>query len=60
MDTYSAAMAQAIKQTEKYNPFRKLRKRSNRQPIQLSRGGTGRNDPCPCGSGNKFKRCHGG
>ena len=18
---------------------------------------TGRNDPCPCGSGNKFKRC---
>jgi hypothetical protein len=21
--------------------------------------GTGRNDPCPCGSGQKFKRCHG-
>ena len=21
--------------------------------------GTGRNDPCPCGSGKKFKRCHG-
>jgi SEC-C motif-containing protein len=20
---------------------------------------TGRNDPCPCGSGMKFKRCHG-
>jgi hypothetical protein len=20
---------------------------------------TGRNDPCPCGSGKKFKRCHG-
>jgi uncharacterized protein len=20
---------------------------------------TGRNDPCPCGSGRKFKRCHG-
>ncbi|HZR50700.1 MAG TPA: SEC-C metal-binding domain-containing protein [Streptosporangiaceae bacterium] len=19
----------------------------------------GRNDPCPCGSGRKFKRCHG-
>lgn len=19
--------------------------------------GVGRNDPCPCGSGNKFKRC---
>ncbi|MCL2581614.1 MAG: preprotein translocase subunit SecA [Streptosporangiales bacterium] len=22
--------------------------------------GVGRNDPCPCGSGRKFKRCHGG
>lgn len=21
--------------------------------------GVGRNEPCPCGSGNKFKRCHG-
>ena len=21
--------------------------------------GTGRNDPCPCGSGKKFKKCHG-
>jgi uncharacterized protein YecA (UPF0149 family) len=20
---------------------------------------TGRNDPCPCGSGQKFKHCHG-
>jgi preprotein translocase subunit SecA len=22
-------------------------------------GKVGRNDPCPCGSGKKFKRCHG-
>ncbi len=21
--------------------------------------GTGRNDPCPCGSGKKYKKCHG-
>ncbi len=21
-------------------------------------GNTGRNDPCPCGSGKKYKRCH--
>ena len=21
--------------------------------------GVGRNDPCPCGSGKKFKHCHG-
>lgn len=25
-----------------------------------SLGTVGRNDPCPCGSGQKFKRCHGG
>ncbi len=22
-------------------------------------GDVGRNDPCPCGSGKKFKKCHG-
>jgi uncharacterized protein YecA (UPF0149 family) len=25
---------------------------------QLARKRVGRNDPCPCGSGKKFKRCH--
>lgn len=27
------------------------------KPIQVVK--VGRNDPCPCGSGQKFKRCHG-
>lgn len=27
------------------------------RPMNIKR--TGRNDPCPCGSGEKFKRCHG-
>lgn len=27
-------------------------------PAQADRGRVGRNDPCPCGSGKKFKRCH--
>ncbi len=26
--------------------------------LQQAFGRTGRNDPCPCGSGRKFKRCH--
>lgn len=26
-------------------------------PPQRARGRVGRNDPCPCGSGKKFKRC---
>ncbi len=25
----------------------------------VSAGGPGRNDPCPCGSGKKYKKCHG-
>jgi len=29
------------------------------QPRLESSGKTGRNDPCPCGSGSKFKKCHG-
>jgi len=27
--------------------------------LVLGGGNVGRNDPCPCGSGKKFKRCHG-
>ena len=32
-----------------------------RQPVQPVRveKKVGRNDPCPCGSGKKFKNCHG-
>ena len=29
------------------------------QPVQRVLGKIGRNDPCPCGSGKKFKHCHG-
>lgn len=30
------------------------------QPIQADKAKqTGRNDPCPCGSGKKFKKCCG-
>jgi uncharacterized protein len=33
--------------------------RSGRRPAKNGSRGVGRNDPCPCGSGRKFKRCHG-
>jgi preprotein translocase subunit SecA len=29
------------------------------QPFVRSTQKVGRNDPCPCGSGKKFKQCHG-
>ncbi|MEO8779998.1 MAG: preprotein translocase subunit SecA [Rhodanobacter sp.] len=30
-----------------------------RQPMQHAGPKVGRNDPCPCGSGKKYKHCHG-
>jgi preprotein translocase subunit SecA len=29
------------------------------QPIMRTQAKVGRNDPCPCGSGKKYKHCHG-
>lgn len=29
------------------------------QPIQKEKAEVGRNDPCPCGSGKKYKKCCG-
>jgi preprotein translocase subunit SecA len=29
------------------------------QPVRRDGPKIGRNDPCPCGSGQKFKKCHG-
>jgi preprotein translocase subunit SecA len=29
------------------------------QPVQRATEKVGRNDPCPCGSGKKYKHCHG-
>jgi hypothetical protein len=28
-------------------------------PVAAPQGKVGRNDPCPCGSGKKYKKCHG-
>ena len=28
-------------------------------PVRHSEKKVGRNDPCPCGSGKKYKKCHG-
>jgi len=34
------------------------REQPKREPIRVEKT-VGRNDPCPCGSGKKFKNCHG-
>ena len=28
-------------------------------PVKRTEAKVGRNDPCPCGSGKKYKKCHG-
>jgi preprotein translocase subunit SecA len=35
------------------------REEKSKQPVQRQANKVGRNDPCPCGSGKKFKQCHG-
>ncbi len=32
---------------------------ASKQPVQRTEEKVGRNDPCPCGSGKKYKKCHG-
>lgn len=32
---------------------------TTRKPTEADQERTGRNDPCPCGSGKKYKKCHG-
>ena len=34
------------------------REQQKREPIRVEKT-VGRNDPCPCGSGKKYKNCHG-
>ena len=34
-------------------------RRSQREPYERADPKVGRNDPCPCGSGKKYKRCCG-
>jgi preprotein translocase subunit SecA len=37
---------------------RDTREQPRREPVRAEKT-VGRNDPCPCGSGKKFKHCHG-
>jgi preprotein translocase subunit SecA len=39
-------------------PMEDTREIQKTQPIRVENR-VGRNDPCPCGSGKKFKNCHG-
>jgi preprotein translocase subunit SecA len=38
---------------------RAAQRRPSPPPVTRAMGKVGRNDPCPCGSGKKYKHCHG-
>jgi preprotein translocase subunit SecA len=56
---------QQVQQQQAARPQRVMMSHGNEvqqaQPAQARRDTerVGRNDPCPCGSGKKYKRCHG-
>lgn len=52
---FNRAAAQAISQEEGRAPVEEEKPK----PVQHDGPKVGRNDPCPCGSGKKYKKCHG-
>lgn len=52
--TIEEAAEGVVRRVEDY-----MKANTNRIEASPARTRPGRNDPCPCGSGKKFKRCHG-
>ena len=46
-------------QTEEASPMAAASKRGKAKPVRREGPKVGRNDPCPCGSGKKYKKCCG-
>jgi preprotein translocase subunit SecA len=44
---------------EEANPMAEASQRGKVKPFKRDIPKVGRNDPCPCGSGKKYKKCHG-
>jgi preprotein translocase subunit SecA len=41
------------------SPMAEASQRGKRKPFKREQAKVGRNDPCPCGSGKKYKKCCG-
>ena len=53
------ATAQADPAARRSGKARTAGEGSTTAPVKRERPKVGRNDPCPCGSGKKYKKCHG-
>jgi len=60
-DQAAAPQAQAKRGTRGGRPVQtaKAEAEAKAEPVRRDRPKVGRNDPCPCGSGKKYKKCHG-
>ncbi len=52
-------MAELLKQDRYADEVMERLAAEQEQALVASYAGTGRNQPCPCGSGRKYKHCHG-
>ena len=56
---HESALNMGFGEAEESDIQRASKDRSQKQqPIRVDQK-VGRNDPCPCGSGKKYKKCHG-
>lgn len=59
-DAWMAENGEKLKQVANVvPPTPKIDLSSRKDAVAVSGDKVGRNDPCPCGSGKKFKKCHG-
>ena len=56
---YDHAAAPALDDFEQQTAMPADQEKQGEQPFIREGAKVGRNDPCPCGSGKKFKQCHG-
>ncbi len=58
MSRYRASKTDASESNPMDGANTQTQEKSKPQPVKVEKR-VGRNDPCPCGSGKKFKQCHG-
>jgi preprotein translocase subunit SecA len=55
----ASAVAEGGEELGEGSPMAEAAERGTRKPVRHTEPKVGRNDPCPCGSGKKYKKCHG-
>ena len=60
MEEYKARQqAELDAQLEAAKQAQMREQEADNTPVRRGQSKVGRNDPCPCGSGKKYKQCHG-